>query len=105
MSNLSELNKVKSTSKHFSKIVILEFGYCFVIYFSFKLLPFLNHKTLDIQNALTEILIYLSLLYALPLIYNVFKIIQSRRIGEYGKLNNYILCEFLIIILVYKFLV
>ena len=105
MNNIDELAKVRITTKHFSQILLIEFGYCFGLFFCFRFFPFLNEKTTDIGKALIEIYTYLALIFLVPFIFNVLQIIKVKRLGDYGKLNNYILVEILSFILAYKFLI
>ena len=92
--------KLKSDSRHLTRVLLLEFSYCIAIFLCFTFFPFLNQKTADWGKAIIEILIYYALLLLVPFCFNIVKIINAKRNSDFLKLNNYIIAEILLIIFV-----
>lgn len=95
---MEEIKKVKLNSKHFTRILILEFLYCLVVFFCFNLIPF--QKSLDIGRAINIIFIYYAIILILPTGYNILQIIKAKRSNDYGKISNHFIVEILVIFFV-----
>ncbi len=92
-----ELDK-KTNSKHMTKLLIVEFGYCFLIFFIHTL-----GKTNYFMNS-KYIFIYFGLLVILPLIFNTIKYFHHRRKLEFQKASNYLITQIILIMLAGYFL-
>lgn len=94
--NWNELDKLRSKSKIFSKILIWEFAYCSFLFFI--------HKVSALHSNLIFGL-YLCLLVSLPLIFNSFFYFKSKKNMDLLQANNIVIAQILILIFSLKFLI
>lgn len=93
---MDELKKIKRQSKNLAKVMVAEFGYCSILYFIYK--AFIK------QTALTN-WIYIALLIILPLAFNIFLYIKSKKQSIMIESNNIIIVQILILFFSLKILI
>jgi hypothetical protein len=93
---MDEINKIRVKSRNLSKIIIVEFAYCALLYFVYKVYI--------IQSDLTS-WIYLGLLIVLPLVFNLYLYLKNKKNSDWLEANNLIIVQILILMFSFKFLV
>lgn len=104
MNTVTSNNKALLASKHFSKILFWEFGYCIAVFFVFKAIPLINQNGAFIEKQLI-FMAYCALLLLVPMLINLVQIIRNSRRRDYLKRSNYILAEILALVFVFWFLI
>ena len=93
---MNELDKIRSKSKNFTKIIILEFAYCSIIY-SF-------YKILSVQENIIY-WVYLFLILALPFVLNIYLYLNHKKNTDFVQSSNIIIIQILLFIFSFKFLI
>lgn len=92
---MNELDNLRAKSRQFTKIIILEFAYCSLLYFVFKVfLP---------QSGWIRLL-YLILLILPPFIYNIACYMKNKRNSDGYLANNAVMIQVLVVIFILRFL-
>jgi|GEM_PF-5260983 len=95
-----ELQAIKSNSKHFTKVIVLEFTYCILVFSCFLFIK--GNIIKDYQNLIP--LVYLIFLFVIPLAFNLYQIFKFRKQLEYGKSSNYSITAILMMWMMLTFL-
>ncbi len=93
---MNEIEKVRKQSKNLTKIIIIEFAYCSILYFIFKAFV----KQSNLINC-----IYLGMLLILPLVFNIYLYLKSKKNTSLLEKNNLIIVQILIFMFSFKFLI
>jgi hypothetical protein len=93
---MNELDKIKTKSKSFSKIIILEFAYCSLTYCLYKIFPFKGHILYWI---------YIFILVAIPVTFNTYLYLNYKKKADFLQANNILIIQILLLIFTFKFLI
>ena len=93
---MEELNKIRIKSKNITKIIIIEFTFCTLLYFTDKVF----FKQSNLINC-----IYLGLLVVLPLGCNSYMYFWSKKKTDFIEANNLIIVQILVLFYSCKFLI
>lgn len=92
---MNEIDKIRTYSKNFTKIIVLEFFYCSILFFL--------KKIFIIQSVLTN-RIYIILLIIIPIIFNVFLYLRNKKKERLIETNYVIIIQILVLYYSFKFL-
>jgi len=85
---------------HLLKILIIEFGFCLIIYYCYPGLSmlFFGEGANSYMYSVTNGLIYLGLIILPPTVFNFYKAFKHYKDGHFPKLKNYCTTEAVLII-------
>ncbi len=90
------INKIRVKSRNLTKIIIVEFAYCALLYFVYKVYI--------LQSSITHS-IYIGLLIVLPLVFNLYLYLENKKKSIWLEANNLIIVQILILMFSIKFLI
>lgn len=91
---------IKSNSRHLTKIMLVEFTYCILVFFCFLLIA--KNTIAAYQNLI--LVVYIILLFVAPFGFNLFQIFKCKKQKEYGKVSNYSITTILLVNLMLMYL-